>query len=107
MSLFPHVAPKSSRRQDRLAPFAATFAYDANLGFPVKDQAWGRFFAASKCGLRRFEDLDVMTRELEAHVFTACFLPAAYAYFLRNDPSYRGLASVTMSKTGASKRQIA
>lgn len=102
MTLAPRAAPKLERH-DRLAPLAASFAYDLNLGFRVKTHAWGGFFARQKCGVAGCTDLASMTRGLEQHAYTACFLPAANAYFVRHDPAYRGIASATMGRSGATQ----
>jgi ABC-type phosphate/phosphonate transport system substrate-binding protein len=68
-------------------------ALDANLNFPAADPYWASFFAAERCAIESYTDLDALTARLLRHDLDVSYLPAANCFFLRGDKGYRGLAS--------------
>jgi phosphonate transport system substrate-binding protein len=69
-----------------------TFAHDANLGFPVDDPRWREFFDAHQVRLAGYRDMESLTNDLRADTTAFCYLPAGNYYYLRDDPSYEGVA---------------
>jgi hypothetical protein len=84
------------------SPASPSLALDTNLGFPIHDPAWQSFLEVEHCGYASFVDLDRLTAGLKQHQFAAAYLPTANAYFLRDDPTYSGIASALSGASGSS-----
>lgn len=77
------------------------FAHDVNLGFPLDHLDWADFFCAHGWRVEGFDDMVKLTAALRSHAPAASFLPAANYFYVRNDPTYTGLAGALAQRTGA------
>jgi phosphonate transport system substrate-binding protein len=86
---------------DRLSPGEKIFAHDVNLGFPLDHPDWAVFFRAQGWHTAGYDDMGKLTAVLRSHAAAASFLPAANYFYVRNDPTYAGLAGALAMRTGA------
>lgn len=73
--------------------------FDTNLDFPSEDRQWAAFFTAEHCEISSTADLDMLTGALRQHQADFSYLPSANCFFLRDDPTYRGLVSALSPRT--------
>ena len=80
-------------------PHAPKGGFDANLELPLADAYWASLFA--NCVITSTSNLDALTAALLDHRYDFSYLPSANCFFLRNDRSWRGLASALSPRTKA------
>ena len=73
--------------------------FDTNLEFPLHDSRWAKLLSAEDCEISSTTDLDALTQALQRHQADFSYLPCANYFFLRNDSTYRGLASALSPRT--------
>src|SRR4051812_24645351 len=71
--------------------------FDANLELPLADAYWESLFA--NCVVTSTPNLEALTAALLDHRYDFAYLPSANCFFLRNDRSWRGLASALSPST--------
>ena len=73
--------------------------FDANLELPLADAYWASLFA--NCVVTSTPNLEALTAALLDHRYDFAYLPSANCFFLRNDRSWRELASALSPSTKA------